>query len=111
KLVIPDGVEVPPGTDLSNFEPVEPPVEPAPAVYADLDGVATLDDAGELLYVGTNNPANDFFVSTAADAGVQVGLDVRYRGDSAEVDPETGTNVFVVDAARVEDARFAYTVS
>ena len=119
KLVVPPGVVIPDGTVLPpSFEPVTPPVDPstpvdpAPppaAVYADLTGVATT--GGDFLYAGNTNPANDFFLSTNTSAGIQVGLDFRYKGIADDIPPETDSNVFLVDSTKVLDARFAYTVA
>src|SRR5690606_17313353 len=65
---------------------------------------------GTHLYVGTNNPANKFFLAETAD-GIQVGLDVRYYKDNLEVVPIEGKNTFLIEPNRVADARFAYTVA
>lgn len=66
------------------------------------------------LYAGSadpsQNPSNGFVVSSNAD--LEIGLDVRYAGDPTNVNPIFGTqSIFAVDATRLTDVRFAYSIA
>lgn len=107
KLVIPEGVEIPEGTELPDS--FEPPVTPFEVSFTDLSAAAQKDG---FLLAGTTNPATGFVVANNEEAGIELGLDVRYRGDSTDIqlDADT-TNVFTVDPLNVSDLRFAYSVT
>src|SRR5690606_4894995 len=67
---------------------------------------------GGFLHAGVTNPADGFVVSTNASVGLELGLDVRYSGDSVNIGLAEGQSQnFVVDATRAADLRFAYSVA
>lgn len=76
--------------------------------YGDL----TAKDDSEYLWVGGNNPSTGFILGGTTE--LELGLDVRYVGDSTDVAPKTvslerTTNVFDV-SSNLAGARFAYSV-
>jgi hypothetical protein len=61
------------------------------------------------LYAGKGNPATGFALSVNDLAGIELGLDVRYKFNPNEIAPNTVTNVWQVDAEDLKDLRFAYS--
>ncbi|WEJ58110.1 DUF4214 domain-containing protein [Devosia sp. FJ2-5-3] len=80
---------------------------PDPVPHYDTDYVDMLGaNIGGKLFAGKGNSAAGFAVAVNDKAGIELGLDVRYRNDPTDIAPGTPDNL-----ARANDLRFAYSVA
>lgn len=119
------------GTDVF-FPPVEPGPGPDPepeqpgggggggggdggggiTVPAATYGNLAAHNGANNLLVGSGNPSTGFMIGKDSSGKIELGLDVRYHQDLAEVLPSSdNSNVFLVEAGREAAVRFAYSAS
>ncbi|WEJ60249.1 DUF4214 domain-containing protein [Devosia sp. FJ2-5-3] len=92
----------PGGGGNNNPDPVDP--EPTYDVRY-VEGLIGANTEGQL-FAGKGNSATGFAVALNDKAGIELGLDVRYRNDPTDIAPGTPDNL-----ARAHDLRFAYSVA